>query len=68
MPFNLEAFISGCVSAIEGDKPQKSITELVRNAVAEPNPVFNEIGKPDQAKIEKLYVSDDLTILALQEN
>lgn len=63
MSFNLDRFIADCKSAIKGDKPQRLVAELVQHAVADPENVIDTIGKPKHAMIEKLYVSDSLTIV-----
>lgn len=63
MSFNLERFIASCKSAVQGEKPQRVISELVQDAVTDYKGVVDAIGEPKHAMIEKLYVSDSLTIL-----
>ena len=63
MSFDLERFIADCKSAVEGDKPQEVIAELVQTAVQDYKGVMAAIGEPKRAMIEKLYVSDSLTIV-----
>lgn len=63
MSFDLERFIADCKSAVEGDKPQEVIAELVQGAVQDSKGVMAAIGEPTRAMIEKLYVSDSLTIV-----
>ena len=63
MPFNLDTFIKNCKAALNSDKPQELISDIVQNAVRDPHSIFAALGKPDRSKIEKLYVSSDLTII-----
>ena len=63
MPFNLEGFITDCRSAIEGDNPQELISDIVENAIRDPNSVFVALGTPERSMVEKLYVSNELTII-----
>ena len=63
MKFDIESFIAECKLAVNGDNPQGVISEIVQNAVIDYKGVINAIGEPKRAMIEKLYVSDDLTII-----
>jgi len=63
MKFDIESFIAECKSAVNGDNPQGVISEIVQNAVMDYKGVMNAIGEPKRAMIEKIYVSDDLTII-----
>lgn len=63
MKFNLDKFIADCKSAVAGDKPQRVISEIVQVAVSDSKSLMEAIGKPTRGMVEKLYVSDNLTIL-----
>lgn len=63
MKFDLDRFITDCKSAMNDDKPERAISELVQEAVSDHQAVIDEIGEPKQSMIEKLYVSDNLTII-----
>jgi len=63
MSFNLDQFINSCKSAVEADKPQKVISELVQDAVNDYKGVIDAIGEPKHAMVEKIYVADNLTII-----
>jgi predicted metal-dependent enzyme (double-stranded beta helix superfamily) len=63
MSFNLDQFINSCKSAVEADKPQKAISELVQDAVNDYKGVIDAIGEPKHAMVEKIYVADNLTII-----
>ena len=63
MPFHIDSFIANCASAAEGEKPQIAISELVQSAVADSGSVLDALGKPERAMIEKIYVSENLTII-----
>jgi predicted metal-dependent enzyme (double-stranded beta helix superfamily) len=61
--FTMEQFISRCLTAARGDTPAELIAEIVRDAVAIPHSFVEALGEPGHATINKLYVSDELTIL-----
>ena len=61
--FTVEQFISRCLKAARGDNPAELIAGIVRDAVAVPHSVVEALGEPGSATINKLYVSDELTIL-----
>jgi len=63
VPFHLNEFIENCQCAIKGAKPESKISALVGEAVAESEPVLAALGRPKRAMIEKLFVSDELTII-----
>lgn len=63
MTFDLDKFITDCKSALGGDKPETAVAELVQEAVSDYQGLINALGVPKQAAIEKLYVSDELTII-----
>ena len=63
MNFNLDKFIADCKSAVNADKPQGAIFDLVQAAVDDHKTLMSEIGEPKYASVEKLYVSDVLTII-----
>jgi len=63
MSFKLDKFIADCKLAVEGDNPQGVVSEIVQDAVTDCIGVMDAIGEPKHAMVEKLYVSDSLTIL-----
>ena len=63
MKFNIDRFIAECKSAVKGDKPQGVVSEIVQNAVTDYKGVIEAIGEPKRAMIDKLFVSDELTII-----
>ncbi|MGV8843586.1 MAG: hypothetical protein ACOH2I_10195 [Pseudomonas sp.] len=63
MKFDIESFIAECKSAVNGENPQGVVSEIVQNAVIDYKGVMDAIGEPKRAMIEKLFVSDDLTII-----
>ena len=63
MPFNLETFKQDCLSAVAEEDAAKRVTRLVGKAIEDPEEVYAELGKPDRGMIEKIYVSDELTII-----
>lgn len=63
MAFNLDHFVSDCRDTIRQDAPSKFVREIVSRAVSDPRAVLNELGEPKRAEINRLYRSQDLTIL-----
>jgi len=65
MTFNCDTFIKNCISASTDEGAERNITKLVQKAISNPEQLFKELDEPSKAIIEKMYVSDDLTILNL---
>lgn len=59
--FELERFIEDCRAArVDG---QKAVREVVAEAVSDPAGIVSALGEPKEAGFEKLYQSDNLTII-----
>jgi predicted metal-dependent enzyme (double-stranded beta helix superfamily) len=63
MSFNLSEFIGDCKVATQEPSPQKTIANMLTAALANPTDVINALEKPTQAKVDKLFVSEKLTVL-----
>ena len=63
--FDLDCFIADCKAAMNSGGAQKSIRELVREAVSDPSQVIRVLGEPKKAGIELLYRSGEMTIINL---
>jgi len=63
MMFDLERFVADCRLALAEDQSHKSVHEVVARAVADPASVLKGLGEPRRAEVQKLYQSEDLTIL-----
>ena len=63
MRFDLDQFISDCRLALAEDQSHKSVREVVARAVSDPASVLKGLGEPRRAEVQKLYHSEDLTIL-----
>ncbi|HYC45210.1 MAG TPA: hypothetical protein VED01_06950 [Burkholderiales bacterium] len=64
--FDKERFIEECRAALKEDRPQAAIRELVTKAVSDPAGILRALGEPTRAGVNKLHVSEDLTILDLR--
>src|SRR5262245_34351494 len=61
--FDLDRFVAECRSALAADKSHRFVREVVARAVSDPAAVLNALGEPKRAEIQKLYHSNDLTVL-----
>ncbi len=61
--FDREQFVADCRAAIKDDATHKAVREVVAEAVSDPGAVLKGIGEPERAGVDKLYQSDDLTVL-----
>lgn len=61
--FNLDQFIADCRAALAEDASPQAVREVVARAVSDPTAVLKGLGAPQRAEAQKLYHSDDLTIL-----
>lgn len=59
----LEQFITDCGAAVTDSAPTKAVRETVARAVADPLSLYRMLGKPEQGGIQKIHVSDELTII-----
>ena len=60
-----EEFVQQCRDAIARGEGQQGVAELVRRAVSEPAKTLAVLGEPKRAGIDRLFVSDELTVLNL---
>ena len=63
MTFDLDRFISDCAEAIAEPAPTKPVREIVARSVSEPNALQQALGIPKRGQVERLHVSDELTVL-----
>jgi predicted metal-dependent enzyme (double-stranded beta helix superfamily) len=61
--FDLGEMVEACKIALGRDKAHEAIAEIIRDAVCEPEATLVSLGSSEKAGIEKLYVSDALTII-----
>jgi predicted metal-dependent enzyme (double-stranded beta helix superfamily) len=61
--FDLDRFIAECKSVTGSGAVEKSIRELMREAIADPSQVVRALGEPVKAGIDLLYRSDELTVI-----
>jgi len=60
-----EEFVQQCRETIARGEGQQGVAELVRRVVSEPAKVLAMLGEPKRAVVDRLFVSDELTILNL---
>jgi predicted metal-dependent enzyme (double-stranded beta helix superfamily) len=61
--FELDQFIADCRAALAADKSHKSVREVVARAVSDRAATLKGLGEPKRSGIQRLYHSNDLTIL-----
>jgi len=61
--FDLDRFIEDCRAGLREDRSPKAVREVVARAVSEPASILETFGEPKRARVEKLYHSNELTIL-----
>ena len=59
----LEQFITDCAAAIADSAPTKAVRETVARAVEDPTALQKVLGTPERGGINRIHVSDELTIL-----
>ncbi len=59
----LEQFIADCSAAVADSAPTKAVRETVARAVADSSVLERLLGTPERGGIQRIHVSDELTIL-----
>lgn len=60
--FDLDGFVADCVAAGEEAQPRLAVKEVLERAVADPAGLAEAL-PPQRAEIERLHVTDELTII-----
>lgn len=63
MPFDLDRFVADCTAAIDDSAPTKAVREIMARAVSEPNAMLDVLGTPTRGGVQRLHVSDQLTVI-----
>ena len=63
MALDTERFIADLQSVIHDPAPTKGVRDIVRRAVADPVGLLEALGVPARAGIQRLHVSEELTVL-----
>ena len=63
MSFDLDRLIADCADAVNDHAPTKAVREVLERAVSEPSSVLNALGTPERGGVQKLHVSDELTLI-----
>ena len=61
--FDLDQFIADCTAAVRADRSHKLVRDVVARAVSDPNAAIAGLGEPCRAEVQRLYNSEELTIL-----
>jgi len=60
---DIDQLIQDCAAAVNDAAPTKAVREILARAVAEPAALLQALGEPERAGIQRLHVSDELTVL-----
>jgi len=63
MSFDIDQLTENCRSALKNTAPSMAVRDIVSRAVSDTNAVVNALGEPKRGEVQRLHVSDDLTIL-----
>lgn len=61
--FETELFVADCLDAVAESEGHKAVREVLERAVSDPASVLSGLGEPTVGGVQKLHVSDELTIL-----
>ena len=63
--FDRDQFTQDCLDAIKENDSHMAVKDIVTRAISDPAEVVAGLGEPNRAGPDKIYVSDNLTILNL---
>ena len=63
MKFDVDHLTADCAAALGETNPSKAVRELLARAIEEASSVTASLGEPTRGEIQRLHVSDELTIL-----
>jgi predicted metal-dependent enzyme (double-stranded beta helix superfamily) len=63
MAVDIDRLIQDCAAAVNDSAPTKAVREILARAVADPTGLVQALGEPERAGIQRLHVSDELTVL-----
>jgi len=61
MVFDLDRLVSDCQSA--GAEPATAVRDILARVVSDPAAITETLGVPERGEVQKLYVSESLTVL-----
>ncbi len=61
--FDTDRFVADCRAANAEDEAHKAVQGVIAKAVADSSAVLQGLGEPQRAGVQKLYHSDELTVL-----
>ena len=63
MNFDIDQLVDDCQVAFEDPSPTRAVRDVVSRAVSNTSAVVKALGQPARAEVQRLHVSDNLTIL-----
>lgn len=63
--FDVDKFVEDCKVAVKDTDSMKAVQELVARAVSDPNALIQALGEPSKGGVQRIYQSDELTVLNL---
>ena len=62
---DVERFVAECLEANTIDNAHQAVREVVERTISDPRKVLKGLGEPERAGVQKLYHSEELTIINL---
>jgi predicted metal-dependent enzyme (double-stranded beta helix superfamily) len=63
MSFDLDRLVADCGEAVNDHAPTKAVRDILARAVSEPSSMIDVLGEPTRGEIQRLHVSDELTVI-----
>jgi predicted metal-dependent enzyme (double-stranded beta helix superfamily) len=63
MAIDIDQLIADCAAAVNDSAPTKAVRETLARVVSNPAGLVQALGEPAQGGIQRLHVSDELTVL-----
>jgi predicted metal-dependent enzyme (double-stranded beta helix superfamily) len=63
MSFDLDRLVADCGEAVNDHAPTKAVRDILARAVSEPGSMIDVLGEPTRGEIQRLHVSDELTVI-----
>ena len=63
MKLDVDRLIADCYDAVNDHAPTKAVREVLARTVSDPAAVVAALGEPGKGEVQKIHVSDELTLI-----